>query len=60
MTVSPNERKIGVVVGKQLIKDEIEIQELIIYNKDQNDKFQIEKMREFEYKDACPQFCFDK
>ena len=42
-------------LGRKLIKDQQEIAEIAIYkiDKHNNDKFELEKLRDFEYKDAC-------
>ena len=56
MAVSPDEQKIGICVGRQLIKDQQEITEIVIYQKNSQGKFEIEKLRDFEFKDACIQF----
>jgi len=73
MAVSDDETKIGIVLGRILIKDEQEITEIVIYKKavpgdgsrkrklidsnkdedDDKDKYVFEKLRKFEFKDAC-------
>lgn len=57
MAVSEDQTKIGVVLGRIKIKDEQEISEIVIYKK-VNKKFETEKLRDFEFKDACIQFSF--
>jgi len=73
MAVSDDETKIGIVLGRILIKDEQEITEIVIYKKnefgdgirkrksletnkdedDDKDKYVFEKLRKFEFSDAC-------
>ena len=49
MTVSKDDQKIGLVIGKKLIKGINEITELAIYsrNAQNNYKFELERLREF-------------
>lgn len=59
MTVSKDETRIGVALGRKLIKDKQEITDIAIYKRNKRSgKFELEKLREFEYKDACIQFAF--
>lgn len=59
MTVSSDEERIGVALGRKMIKDRQEITEIAIYKRDKRtDKFELEKLRDFEYSDACIQFAF--
>jgi len=71
MAISDDETKIGIVLGRILIKDEQEITEIVIYKKNQfgdgyrkrksldkdedddKDKYMFEKLRKFEFSDAC-------
>jgi len=48
MTVSNNEKKIGVALGVNVIKDQYKVTELAIYikNEDMN-RYELEKCREF-------------
>lgn len=59
-TVSKDEKKIGVAIGKKLIKDEVSITEIAIYKKNAAGKFEIEKLRDWEFTDTCVEFQFDK
>ena len=59
MAVSNDEQKIGVAMGRTLIKEEQQITEIVIYNKNRaTGKYDLEKMRDFEFDDACIQFNF--
>lgn len=60
MTVSDDQTKIGVALGKVLIKDRRIITEIAIYKKSSSGKFQLEKLRDFESQDACIQFFFSQ
>jgi len=54
MTVSADEQRIGVALGRKLIKDKQEITEIAIYKRDKRtDKFELDKLRDFEYTEAC-------
>ena len=61
MTVSKDDQKIGLVIGKKLIKGINEITELAIYsrNAQNNYKFELERLREFNKQDVCIQFHFN-
>jgi hypothetical protein len=59
MTISHDEEKIGVALGKFVIKDLFEITEIAIYKQNSHGKFELEKLRDFEFKDACIQFEFN-
>lgn len=57
VTVSHDDKKIGVTLGRRLIKDGFEITEVVIYSKnDVTGKFEIVKLRDFEFTDACYEF----
>jgi hypothetical protein len=60
MSVSKDEDKVGLVLGRNLIKEEQEITEIVIYKKNNKNRFELEKVRDFEFKDACIQFSFNK
>jgi len=60
LTISPDETKIGVCLGRTLIKDHQEITELAIYKKSPDGRFELEKLRDFDLHDACIQFTFYK
>ena len=52
-TVSQDEKKIGVVIGKKQIKDEVDITEIAIYKMNNAGKYEIEKLRDWEFADTC-------
>ena len=54
MTVSQDEKKIGIVLGKYLIKNKTQIDEIAIYKINTEGRFELEKLRDFEFNDACP------
>lgn len=57
VTASSDDKKIGVSLGKRFIKNKFEITEIVIYKKNEaTGKFEIEKLRDFEYQDTCFQF----
>ena len=60
LTVSSDEDKIGVCLGKHLIKDHSEITEIVIYKKNDSGKFELEKIRDFDFLETCIQFTFYK
>ena len=60
LAVSDDQTKIGVALGKVLIKDQQVITEIAIYKKSNSGKFQLEKLRDFESQDACIQFFFSQ
>ena len=60
MTSTHDDSKIGVTLGKRLIKNGYQITEIVIYQKNQLGKYEIQKLRDFEYPDACYQFQFNK
>jgi hypothetical protein len=53
--------RIGVVLGYDTIKENISIQDLVIYQKDSKDEFILLKATEFPISEACPEFhfCYD-
>lgn len=58
--LSHDEKKLGFCLGKKKIKDETEISHIIIYKRNQKNKFVQEIIRDFEFHDACIQFTFNK
>ena len=60
--------KIGIVLGRILIKDEQEITDIVVYTRNrasnqhfargEEDQFVFEKSRKFNFSDTCIQFCF--
>jgi|TARA_B110000285_G_C15101778_1_gene605413 hypothetical protein len=60
MVASQDDQRIGMSVGRQLIKDQEEITEIIVYKYNRStEKFEVERARENQFKDACIQFVFD-
>ena len=45
-------------MGKKLIKDHQKLTELVIYKLGDDNKFSLEKIREFKFHDACMEFSF--
>lgn len=61
MTVSNDEKKIALAVGQKLIKDESIVSEILIYAKNRENRFELEKLCDFQYeKDCCMKFKFQK
>ena len=59
VTVSPDELKLGICVGQKLIKNVMKVTEIVIYNRESTQSdFGLQKMRDFEFEDACLQFQF--
>jgi len=57
VTASKDEKKIAFAAGYQRIKDVQEIQEILVYSLDEaTQQYEIEKIREFKFRDACVQF----
>ena len=57
MTASKEEMKIAFAAGYRRIKDVQEIQEILVYSLDEaTQQYEIEKIREFKFRDACVQF----
>ena len=59
MIVSENEKKIGMTLGRHVIRDQKEIDNIIIYKKDHDGAFRIERTFKFPFPTACIQFYFD-
>jgi hypothetical protein len=60
MAVSQDQQKIGVALGKTIIKDQQKVHELCVYKYNKHtDKFELEKLRDFEYHEACITFQFN-
>ena len=57
ITVSPDELRLGICVGQRLIKESFVVTEIIIYSRnrigDQYGPWELRKMRDFEFHDAC-------
>ena len=56
MTVSKDENKIGIALGKHIIKEQYKLLEIVVYSKNRDGRFDIEKLRDFEFHDACITF----
>jgi hypothetical protein len=61
LTVSDDETRIGVCLGQKLIKDQERITEIAIYTltDEESGKYELEKLRDFEFSDVCSRFYFD-
>ena len=59
MIVSDTEKKIGMTLGRHVIRDQKEIDSIIIYKKDHDGLFRIERSFSFPFPNACIQFYFD-
>jgi hypothetical protein len=58
---SHDEKKLGIVAGKRLVRGMVEITEIFIYRRDRRGKWILEKQMEFEFDDyTCEKFSFDK
>jgi len=60
LAASKDQNKIGVVLGKRGIKHHLEIIELVVYHRDSNGEFELERLIDFPFHEACMQFDFDK
>ena len=59
LRASHDERKLGIVAGKRLVKGMVEITEIFIYLRDRRGKWKVEKQMEFEFDDyTCEKFSF--
>lgn len=58
MTIANDEMKIGILLGRFLIKDEEQATDIIIYKRNSQNKLRLEKCREFKHSDACSSFHF--
>jgi hypothetical protein len=56
MTVSKDEQKIGIALGRVLIKDHTEVKEIYVYKRNSENRFELDKMRDFENPHACITF----
>jgi hypothetical protein len=60
MTVSADDQKIGVAMGKNIIKEQYQLTEIAIYIRDPSTGlFELEKLRDVEFNDACSTFHFN-
>ena len=59
MTVSKDEKKIGIALGSHIIKEQYKLSEIVVYLKNRDGRYEIEKLRDFEYHDACITFQFN-
>lgn len=46
-------------LGRKLIRDERKIEKIVIYKKDHNGEYKLDKLLDFPFQKACPNFCFD-
>lgn len=61
VTVSNSQKKIGVALGRYILKDIKEICRLAFFTRASKEtEFQLEKILKFEFIDACIQFTFSK
>jgi hypothetical protein len=57
LTASQDDKKIGVSIGRKLIKNGYEITEILIYKKNESSgKFEIEKLRDYDIPNTCKNF----
>jgi hypothetical protein len=49
ISVSQDEKKMGVLLGRRLVRREVEISELLIYRLDRRGRWQLEKQMEYEF-----------
>ena len=57
---SHDDSKLGLIVGEEQIKNTFNITDLVIYKRNEAGAYELQKHRDFEFKDACPQFEFNK
>jgi len=60
MTLSNNERYLGIAVGVWLVKDYSEVNTICIYGKNSKGFYDFVCEREFSFKNACPKFSFNR
>jgi len=58
LTVSNDDMKIGIALGKNLPKGDQKTTELAIYSRDHNNKFSLEKLRDFDFGEPLACSCF--
>lgn len=58
ITVSDDESRIALALGKQLVKDHQHIEEIVVYEKKMDGKFDLQKICDFEFHEACIYFKF--
>lgn len=62
LTVSKDDKKIGVALGRKLIKNHQYISEIAVYDRQRTgdkEEFALERLRDFQYHEACMRFEFD-
>lgn len=59
LTVSKDDKKIGVALGKHVIKDQFKLQEIAIYIRRKNGNWELEKLCDFDFPEACKTFYFN-
>ena len=57
MSVSGDETRIGVIVGRIVVQDELEITHIVVYQK-RGKEYVLQRVRKFEFADACITFSF--
>lgn len=57
MTVSKDDKKVGISLGKNIIRDIYEVVEIAIYKREKNN-FELDKLLDFEFPDVCKTFYF--
>lgn len=60
MVDSEDETRFAVILGRELIRDKIDVQNLLIYRNVNDNKFDLLKALDFDFDDACRQFVFSK
>ena len=48
-TMTKDEDRIGVTIGRRLIKGQVQITEIAIYKRNKDDKYELEKLRDWEF-----------
>ena len=60
LTVSADDQKIGIALGKTLIKEGYLLTEIAIYiRNEESGQFELEKLRDFDFSDSCKTFYFN-
>ena len=61
MQSSFDHKRIAILIGKRLIKEQFDISEIVVYKLNKEKEFVIDKQLEFEFDDfTCVQFFFNK
>jgi hypothetical protein len=59
MTIGRTQNRIGVSIGRLIVRNEERIEEIVIYKKGDDGLFEFNAIRPFEFHEACPQFMFN-